>query len=70
MDVDLPLPFDSQPILFAKPRTVHIANSIVPATLARRPVVIEIDETQGLVSEIEIAVARKECANGRTVQAG
>ena len=51
MDVEPPLHVDSGPILFAKPGTVHIDNSMLPAILARQPVVIEIDETQGVLRD-------------------
>ena len=53
MDVDPPLNVDSKAILFAKLRTVRTDNSMLPATLARQPVVIEIDETREVLSEIE-----------------
>ena len=53
MDVDPPLHVDSGPILFAKPGAVHIDNSMLPAILARQPVVIEIDATQGTLSELK-----------------
>ena len=50
-DVDPPLHVDGGAILFAKPGTVHIDNSMLPAILARQSVVIEIDGTQGVLSE-------------------
>jgi hypothetical protein len=56
MDVDPPLHLDSGSILFAKPRNRHIDNPMLPATPARQPVVIEIHETQGILSEIESIV--------------
>ena len=53
MDVDPPLHVDSGPIFFAKPGAAHIDNSMLPAILARQPVVIEIDATQGTLSELK-----------------
>jgi hypothetical protein len=69
MDVDPPLHVDSGPILFAKPGAVHIDNSMLPAILARQPVVIEIDETQGVLSEIENTVLRRNAPVGHRAHA-
>jgi hypothetical protein len=69
MDVDPPLYVDSGPIRFARPRTMHVDNSILPAILARQPVVIEIDETQRILSEIENTVLRRNAPMGRRAQA-
>ena len=67
-DVDPLLHVDSGPILFAKPRTMHIDNSMLPTILARQPVVIEFDENQGVISEIGNAVLRRN-APGRRARA-
>src|ERR1700722_10441666 len=64
MVVDPPLHVDSGPILFAKPGAVHIDNSMLPAILVRQSVVIEIDEAQGVPSEIENAVLRRNAPMG------
>jgi hypothetical protein len=48
---------------------MHVDNSMLPAILARQPVVIEIDETQRILSEIENTVLSRNAPIGRRAQA-
>jgi hypothetical protein len=48
---------------------MHIDESILPPTPARQPVVIEVDETQGVLSEIENTILRRNAPMGRMAEA-